>query len=137
MANDFNQKIIDEFRANEGRVGGPFEGGHLILLTTTGRLSGERRTSPLAPTRVSDGRTVVVASAGGAPGNPAWFHNLVAHPGVTVEDGTRTYAATATVLTGEDRDRVFAELAAANQGWADYQARTTRTIPVVVLHETA
>ncbi|MFI5938312.1 nitroreductase family deazaflavin-dependent oxidoreductase [Actinoplanes sp. NPDC051494] len=137
MANDYNQKIIDEFRSNEGRVGGPFEGARLILLTTTGRRSGEQRTSPLGRVRTGDGRTFVIASAAGADTHPAWYHNLVADPRVTVEDGTRTYAATATVLTGDERDKVFAEAAAANPGWAEYQAGTARIIPVVALQETA
>ncbi|MFF2806123.1 nitroreductase/quinone reductase family protein [Streptomyces sp. NPDC058000] len=132
MPHDFNQQVIDEFRANAGRVGGPFEGGRLILLTTTGARTGTRHTTPVG--YLPDGeRILVIASAGGAPHHPDWFHNLLAHPRATVEDGVFTYEAAAEVLTGEERDRVFARAVEANPGWADYQAKTRRTIPVVAL----
>ncbi|MGW5117940.1 nitroreductase/quinone reductase family protein [Streptomyces noursei] len=132
MPHDFNQQVIDEFRANAGRVGGPFEGGRLILLTTTGARSGTRHTTPVG--YLPDGeRILVIASAGGAPHHPDWFHNLRAHPRVTVETGVFTYEAVAEVLVGEERDRVFARAVDANPGWADYQAKTRRTIPVVAL----
>jgi deazaflavin-dependent oxidoreductase (nitroreductase family) len=132
MPNDFNQQIIDEFRANNGRVGGPFEGGRLILLTTSGARSGAPHTNPVAYLPDGD-RILVIASAGGAPRHPDWFHNLVADPRVTVEDGTFTYDAEATVLHGDERDNVFARAAEANPGWAGYQAKTTRILPVVAL----
>ena len=132
MPNDFNQHVIDEFRAENGRVGGPFEGGRLILLTTKGARSGALHTNPVAYLPDGD-RILIIASAGGAPTHPDWFHNLVANPRVTVEDGTFTYDAEATVLPGDERDRVFARAAEANPGWSDYQAKTTRTIPVVAL----
>ncbi|GAA3129432.1 nitroreductase/quinone reductase family protein [Streptosporangium carneum] len=133
MPNDFNQQIIKEFRANRGLVGGPFEGGRLLLLTTTGARSGARHTTPLG--YLPDGaRKLVIASAGGSPANPAWYHNLLADPRVTVEDGIFTYQAEAVVLRGEERDLAFARAVETDQGWADYQARANRVIPVVALH---
>ncbi|GGU50529.1 cation-binding protein [Streptomyces albospinus] len=133
MPNLFNQQVIDEFRANRGRVGGPFEGGRLILLTTTGARSGARHTTPVAYLPDGGERILVIASAGGAPHHPDWFHNLLAHPRVTVEDGVFTYEAEAVVLQGEERDRVFARAAEANPGWAAYQENTSRVLPVVAL----
>jgi deazaflavin-dependent oxidoreductase (nitroreductase family) len=130
---DWNRKIIEEFRANAGQVSGPFEGARLLLLTTVGARSGAPHTVPLAYLPDGGDRTLVIASAGGAPRHPAWFHNLVANPRVRVEDGVFTYDADAVVLTGDERDRVFARAAEANPGWADYQAETTRVIPVVAL----
>ncbi|MER6915097.1 nitroreductase/quinone reductase family protein [Streptomyces sp. NPDC000594] len=135
MPHDFNQQVIDEFRANAGRVGGPFEGARLLLLTTTGARTGAPHTTPLGMLPDGAGRTLVIASAAGAPRHPAWYHNLVAHPQVTVETGVFTYDAEAVVLTGEERDRAFARAVEADQGWADYQARTDRTLPVVALEE--
>jgi deazaflavin-dependent oxidoreductase (nitroreductase family) len=130
--NNFNQKIIEEFRANGGKVGGPFEGGNILLLTTTGAKSGQPRISPLAYS--TDGDTIVViASKGGAPTNPDWFYNLVANPIVTVERGTEQFQARATVPEGEDRDRLFSQVSAQMPGFAEYQRNTTRKIPVVVL----
>ncbi|MFC4059568.1 nitroreductase/quinone reductase family protein [Planomonospora corallina] len=134
MPNDFNQKIIDEFRANRGQVGGPFEGGRLILLTTTGARSGAPHTTPVGYLPDGD-RILIIASAGGSPKDPDWFRNLVAHPRVTVEDGVFTYEAEATVLEGDERDRLFARAAEADPGWAEYQAGTERVIPVVALKE--
>ncbi|GAA2423573.1 nitroreductase/quinone reductase family protein [Streptomyces macrosporus] len=134
MPNDFNQWVIDEFRANDGRVGGPFEGGRLILLTTVGARSKAPHTTPLG--YLPDGeRILVVASAGGAPKHPDWFHNLVANPRVTVEDGVFTYEAEATVLEGAERDRLFARAVEADPGWAEYQERAGRVLPVVALRE--
>lgn len=130
---DFNQQIIDEFRANAGRVGGPFEGARLLLLTTTGASSGARHTTPLAYLPDGAERVLVIASAGGSDKHPDWFHNLVANPQVTVEVGSFTYEAKADVLTGAERDRLFARAAEANPGWAAYQAKTDRVIPVVAL----
>ncbi|MGJ6966682.1 nitroreductase/quinone reductase family protein [Streptosporangium sp. G11] len=133
MPIEFNQQVIEEFRASGGRVGGPFEGARLLLLTTVGARSGARRTTPLGYLPDGGERVLVIASAGGAPNHPAWFHNLVANPLVTVEDGIFTYEARAVVLEGAERDRVFARAAEADPGWADYQAKTTRVIPVVAL----
>ncbi len=134
MPNDFNQQIIDEFRANAGRVGGPFEGARLILLTTTGARSGAPHTTPVGYLPDGGERILVIASAGGADRHPDWFHNLVADPIVTVEDGAFTYPARAEVLTGAERDGIFARAVEADPGWAEYQARTDRVIPVVALH---
>ncbi|MGK5681705.1 nitroreductase family deazaflavin-dependent oxidoreductase [Actinoplanes sp. URMC 104] len=133
MPNPFNQQIIDEFRANGGRVGGPFAGSDLILLTTRGARSGKLHTTPLGFLPDGPGRILVIASAGGGPADPDWFHNLRATPRVTVETGTETYEAVAAPLTGAARDAAFARAAAGNPGWSDYQARTRRTIPVVAL----
>lgn len=132
MPNDFNTSIIDEFRANRGRVGGWFEGARLLLLTTTGARSGRPHTTPLGYLPDGD-RALVIASAGGAPRHPAWYHNLRANPVATVEDGIFTYEARATVLTGEERDRLFARAVEQEQGWADYQDQAGRILPVVAL----
>nr|WP_221380984.1 nitroreductase family deazaflavin-dependent oxidoreductase [Actinoplanes polyasparticus] len=132
MPNPFNQQIIDEFRANDGRVGGPFAGSELILLTTRGARSGNAHTTPLGVLPDGD-RILVIASAAGAPQHPDWFHNVRKHPRVTVETGSETYEATAVPLAGEERDQAFARAAADDPGWADYQAKTARTIPVVAL----
>jgi deazaflavin-dependent oxidoreductase (nitroreductase family) len=129
---DWNSKVIEEFRANEGRVGGRFDGAPMLLLTTTGRRSGERRTNPMMYLPDGD-RLLVFASKGGAPTNPDWYRNLVANPGVTVEVGTQTYPAQAVVLTGEERDRYYAEQSARYPGFAEYQRNTDRVIPVVAL----
>ncbi|MGI3226255.1 nitroreductase/quinone reductase family protein [Streptomyces sp. GTA36] len=135
MPNDFNQQVIEEFRANAGQVGGYFEGARLILLTTTGARSGKRHTTPLAYYPDGGASVLVIASAAGAPTHPAWFHNLLAHPQVTVETGVFTYEATAEALAGPERDNAFARLVEAEPGWADYQSKTTRVILVVALHE--
>ena len=130
--NDFNEKLIAEFRANGGKVSGMFAGRPMLLLTTTGAKSGLKRTTPLVHTRDGD-RIVVIASKGGAPTNPAWYHNLVANPTVTVELGTEKFPAKATVVTGAERDRLFAAQAALMPAFAEYETKTTRQIPVVVL----
>ena len=129
---DWNSKVIEEFRANEGRVGGGFTGAPMLLLTTTGRRSGERRTNPMM--YLADGdRLLVFASKGGAPTHPDWYRNLVANPRVTVEVATETYPAKAVVVTGEERDRLYAEQSARYPGFGDYQRKTDRVIPVVAL----
>ena len=130
--NDFNRAVIEEFRANDGRVGGQFEGSSVLLLTTTGAKTGERRTTPVV--YMPDGaRTVIFASKAGAPTNPAWFHNLLAHPSVTVEVGSETFDATAVVITGEERDRLFDRQAGRYPQFAEYARKTTRQIPVIAL----
>jgi deazaflavin-dependent oxidoreductase (nitroreductase family) len=129
---DWNSKIIEEFRAHEGRVGGNFEGAPVLLLHTTGARSGVERINPMMYLDL-DGHRYVFASKAGADTNPDWFHNLVAHPGVVVEVGTETYAATAVPVTGEERDRIYAEQAARYPGFAEYEAKTSRVIPVVEL----
>jgi deazaflavin-dependent oxidoreductase (nitroreductase family) len=132
MPTDFNASIIEEFRANDGKVGGMFEGATLALLTTTGARTGQPRTSPVGWVAV-DGETVVVASAGGSPANPAWYHNLRAHPQVTVEVGTETFPADAHVTVGSERAELWEKVVAVAPGFGDYQKATTREIPVVVL----
>ncbi|MBO8199576.1 nitroreductase family deazaflavin-dependent oxidoreductase [Streptomyces smyrnaeus] len=130
---DFNRAVVEEFRANSGRVGGPFAGGDLLLLTTRGARSGREQTSPLGFVRDEDGRLVVVASAGGAPHNPAWYHNLLAHPMVRVEVGEDAFGAVAVPAEGAERERLFARVVRQQPGYADYQARTDRPLPVVRL----
>ncbi|MFI6621475.1 nitroreductase/quinone reductase family protein [Streptomyces sp. NPDC050528] len=137
MPNDFNQPIIDEFRANRGRMSGYFEGARLLLLTTTGARTGTPHTTPVGYLPDNGDRVLVIASAAGSARHPDWFHNLVAHPQVTVESGSFTYEARAVVLTGEERDEVFARAVEADPGWAAYQEKTTRVIPVVALHSLA
>jgi len=134
--NDFNRSIIDEFRANDGKVGGPFEGAPMLLLTTTGAKSGQARTVPVVYLPDGD-RYIVFASKAGAPTHPDWYHNLVANPTATVEVGNDRYEANATVLTGEERDRLYARQAELYPGFADYQKKTKRTIPVVALERVA
>jgi deazaflavin-dependent oxidoreductase (nitroreductase family) len=129
---DWNTQVIEQFRANGGKVGGQFEGAPLLLLTTTGANSGTRRVNPMMYLAEGD-RLFVFASKAGAPTNPDWYHNLVAHPDASVELGPDTYDVTATVLKGAERDRVFAEQARRYPGFAEYQAGTERTIPVVAL----
>ena len=130
---DWNAGIIDEFRAHGGAVGGQFEGAPLLLLTTVGRRSGVRRTSPMMYLDDGAGRWLVFASKAGLPTHPDWFLNLQANPEVTVEIGTRTVPATAVVLEGADRDHWFAEQARRYPGFAEYQAKTDREIPLVFL----
>ncbi|MGW4874545.1 nitroreductase/quinone reductase family protein [Streptomyces chartreusis] len=137
MPTDFNQQVIEEFRANKGRVGGYFEGARLLLLTTTGARTGRPRTTPVGYLPDSDDRVLIIASAAGAPRHPAWFHNLVANPRVTVESGAFTYEARAVVLEGKERDRIFARAVEADPGWAAYQEKTERVIPVIALHSLA
>ena len=129
---DFNARIVDEFRANEGRVGGPFEGTPLLLLSHTGARSGRTRVNPLAYQR-DGGGYVVFASKAGAPTNPDWYHNLRAHPNVTIEVGTETIDVLASEATGEERERLFRAQAERLPQFADYQRRTERAIPVIVL----
>lgn len=132
MPMSFNQSVIDEFRANGGKVGGPFEGGDLLLLTTTGATSGAEHTVPLGYVR--DGNLLlIVGSAGGAPRHPDWYHNLLAHPMVRVEIGTEVFGAVAVPAEGTRRDRLFEHVVRAAPGYADYQTHTTRTLPVVAL----
>jgi deazaflavin-dependent oxidoreductase (nitroreductase family) len=130
--NAFNRGIIEEFRANQGKVGGMFEGRPMMLLTTTGAKSGRRFVSPLVYLQDGD-RMVIFATKAGAPTNPDWYHNLVANPQVTVEVGTETYEAKALVLTGAERDRLYAEQVKRIPQFGTYQENTTRVIPVVAL----
>jgi deazaflavin-dependent oxidoreductase (nitroreductase family) len=129
---DFNAQIIDEFRANEGRVSGMFDGMTLLILHSTGAKSGESRIHPLVY-HGEDGRYLIFASKGGAPTNPAWYHNLKAHPDARIEVGTETLDVSASELAGEERDQVFREQAARAPQFADYEKNTDRTIPVIAL----
>jgi deazaflavin-dependent oxidoreductase (nitroreductase family) len=129
----FNRNLIDHFRANSGEIKeGMFKGAPIVLLTTKGARSGATYTTPLVYTRDGE-RLVIIASKGGAPTNPAWFHNLVANPDVTIEVGPEKYEAKAVVAEGEERDRLFDAQAALMPNFAEYQKNTTRLIPVVVL----
>ncbi|MFI6921284.1 nitroreductase/quinone reductase family protein [Nonomuraea spiralis] len=130
---DFNKQVIEEFRANNGQVGGPFEGARLLLLTTTGARSGRPHTVPLGYLPDGGERMLVIASAGGAPHDPHWYRNLRADPRATVESGVFVFDVEAEILEGAERDAAFARAVESDPGWADYQARTARTIPVVAL----
>jgi deazaflavin-dependent oxidoreductase (nitroreductase family) len=129
---DWNTKVIEEFRANAGKVGGQFEGAPVLLLTTTGAKTNQTRVNPMMYLAEGD-KVYVFASKAGAPTNPDWYHNLVAHPRVTVEMGPDTFDATATVVKGSERDRIYAEQASRYPGFAEYQANTNRVIPVVAV----
>ncbi|MEU4573840.1 nitroreductase family deazaflavin-dependent oxidoreductase [Nonomuraea sp. ATR24] len=133
MANDFNQQVIDEFRANGGRVGGYFEGSDLVLLTTTGAKSGKPTTTPVMYLKDGD-RYVIIASNAGADHHPAWYHNLRANPVATAEIGTETFEVKAEFVEGAERDELYARMVAVAATFAEYEARTTRRIPVVALH---
>jgi len=130
--NDYNRQLIEEFRANRSKSGGPFEGRPLLLLTTTGAKSGQRRTTPMM--YVPDGdRLLVIASNAGAPAHPDWYYNLVAHPEVTVEVGTETYDATAVVTQGAERDQLWTSIVDKYPFFTEHQAKITRQIPVIAL----
>ena len=130
--NDWNAKIIEEFRTNEGKVGGDFEGAPLLLLHTTGAKSGRSHVTPLMYLP-DEGRYVVFASKGGAPEHPDWFHNVVSNPDVTIEVGTSTMPARAEVISGPARDELYARQVERRPQFGDYERRTSRTIPVVAL----
>jgi deazaflavin-dependent oxidoreductase (nitroreductase family) len=130
---DFNKNLIADLRANAGQAtSGPFRGGSVLILTTTGAKSGETRENPLAYTRGGD-NYVVIASKGGAPTNPAWFHNLVANPDAKIEVLGEMIPVHARVAEGEEHQRLYDAQAKVMPGFAEYQTRTTRKIPVVVL----
>lgn len=129
----FNERVIQDFRAHNGQItSGPFAGRSLLLLTTRGAKTGDERTSPLAYSRDGD-RFVVIASKGGAPTNPAWYHNVRTHPEVTVELGPENFRARAKVASEPERRRLYDQHAAKMPAFADYEKKTTRKIPVVVL----
>ena len=134
----WNQQIIDEFRANDGRVGGPFEGRTLLLLHHRGAKTGTERINPLAYQRLSDDSVAVFASKGGAPTNPDWYHNLLANPDVTVEIGTETVPTRARVADRKERELIFERQKRDWPGFAEYEEKTKgiRDIPVVVLEKT-
>ena len=130
--NDWNQKVIDEFRSNSGNVGGQLAGAPLLLLTSTGAKTGQKHTTPMM--YLADGdRLVVFASKAGAPTNPAWYHNLSAHSRASVEVGTQSFEVDAEVAGREERDRLHAIHCERYPGFAEYQEKTTRVIPVDIL----
>jgi deazaflavin-dependent oxidoreductase (nitroreductase family) len=129
---DWNKGIIEEFRANDGRLGGQFEGGPVLLLHTTGAKSGADRVSPMMYLD-HEGHLYVFASKAGADSHPDWFRNLTANPDVRVELGTDTFDAVATALERSERDRIYAIQVERAPGFGEYQEKTTRVIPVVEL----
>jgi deazaflavin-dependent oxidoreductase (nitroreductase family) len=130
--NAFNKSIIEEFRANDGKVGGQFAGANLLLLTTTGAKSGRPRVNPLAYFRIG-GKLIIIGSFAGAPVSPAWVHNLRANPRARVEAGTDAFDVTARELPPAEREELFAKVAAAAPGFAEYQSKTSRVIPLFEL----
>ena len=129
---DWNTRVITEFRANGGKVGGQFEGANMILVHNYGAKSGTERVSPMVYFPDGD-RMLIVASKAGAPTNPDWYHNLKARPEVTVEVGTETFPVVAEELPGPERDEKWVEITAVAPGFAEYQEKTSRTIPVLAL----
>ncbi len=130
--NDWNKKVIEEFRANGGKVGGTFENMTLLLLNTTGAKSGLKRVNPVA--YIKDGeRYVVAASKAGAPTHPDWYHNLDANPEITVEVGDQKFPALATVASEPERTELYGKMSAKYPGFAEYEHKTTRVIPIVLL----
>jgi len=131
-SNNWNKNIIEEFRANGGKVGGRFADRTLLLLHTTGAKSRQERINPVAYTKDGD-RLVVIASKGGAPTNPDWYYNIIANPQVTVEVGTDQFEAEAVIPAEPERTRLYDQMAAVMPGFAEYQRKTMRQIPVIVL----
>ncbi|OMC38149.1 deazaflavin-dependent nitroreductase [Mycobacterium sp. GA-1841] len=129
---DFNRNVVEEFRANGGKVGGPFEGGTLLLLHTKGAKSGQSRLSPLAYLDV-DGKVLIVGSYAGGPKDPAWVHNLRAHPQARIEVGTDAYDVTARELPADERDATYPKIVERAPVFAEYQSKTTRAIPLFEL----
>ncbi|GAC1454463.1 MAG: nitroreductase family deazaflavin-dependent oxidoreductase [Ktedonobacteraceae bacterium] len=130
--NDWNQQIIEEFHANGGKVGGQFAGASLLLLHTRGAKSNQPRINPLVYFKDGD-KYVIIASKGGAPTNPDWYHNILAHPDVTLEVGTEQFRAHAKVPERQERDRIFADVAKQAPGFGEYQKNSPRVIPVILL----
>jgi deazaflavin-dependent oxidoreductase (nitroreductase family) len=134
--NEFNRMLIEEFRANGGKTTGPFANSPLLLLTTTGAKSGQQRTNPLVYSRDGD-RIVIIASKGGAPTSPDWYHNLLANPEAIVEIGAERFPVRATVAEGDERDRLYKQQADQMPNFHEYQRNTSRRIPVVILERVA
>jgi deazaflavin-dependent oxidoreductase (nitroreductase family) len=128
----FNKSIVDEFRSNDGNVGGPFEGATLLLLTSTGAKSGQPRLAPLAYLTI-DGKMIIIGSKAGADTNPDWVHNLRANPRAHIEVGTDAYDVVARELPSEERDETYPKVVAAAPGFGEYQAKTSRVIPLFEL----
>lgn len=133
MSDDYNRQIIEEFRANGGRVGGPWEGWPLILVHHIGAKSGVERVTPLGCFPQEDGRFVIVASSGGSPSHPAWYHNLKAHPRILVEVGGETFPVLAEEVEGTARAELWPQLAAQAPQLDEHQAKVARQIPVIML----
>jgi deazaflavin-dependent oxidoreductase (nitroreductase family) len=129
---DYNRAVIEEFRANGGRVGGPYEGAPLLLLTTTGARSGRPHTTPLMYLEDGD-RVIVFATKAGAPTHPDWYFNLRANPVVRVELGPESFEARASEASGAEREDLFARMAEEREQFGEYAAKTTRKIPVIAL----
>jgi deazaflavin-dependent oxidoreductase (nitroreductase family) len=132
---DWNEKIIEEFRTNEGRVGGPFEGHPILLLHHRGARTGTERVNPLAYQPLEKGSVAVFGSKGGAPTHPDWYFNLKANPDVTAEIGTGTITARARVAAGDERERIWTKQKELMPGFAQYEKGTTRVIPVIILEK--
>ena len=130
--NEFNRGIIEQFRANDGKVGPPFEGAPLLILHSTGAKSGKDRLAPIVFQAVGDD-WAVFASKAGAPDNPDWYHNLVANPAAKIELGTEDVDVTARVLEGDERSEIWEKQKQLMPGFAEYEAKTDRVIPVVLL----
>lgn len=133
---DFNEQVIEEFRANGGAVGGPFEGAPMILIHHIGAKSGTVRVTPLVYFPDGD-RIVIMASKGGAPTNPDWYHNLVVNPRIDVEVGSETFAVDVAEVEGEERQALWRRVVAAMPGFGEYEKQTTRQIPVMSLTRAA
>ena len=133
MVQDWNVKIVEEFRNNEGRVGGRFEGRPLLLLHHRGAKSGVERVNPLAAQDLGNGSWAVFGSKGGAPSNPDWYYNLLANPRAKIEVGTDTKEVIAHEAKGEERERIWSKQKELMPGFADYEKKTDREIPVMVL----
>jgi deazaflavin-dependent oxidoreductase (nitroreductase family) len=132
--NAFNKNIVDEFRANGGKVGGPFEGMTLLLLTSTGAKSGQPRLAPLAYLTI-DSKMIIIGSKAGADTNPDWVHNLRANPRASIEVGTEAYDVTARELPPEERDETYPKVVGLAPGFGDYQSKTSRVIPLFELQK--
>jgi deazaflavin-dependent oxidoreductase (nitroreductase family) len=133
MPTDFTERVIAEFRANHGRVGGELAGTPIILIHHTGAKSGIERVTPVAYTSQPDGRFIIVASNGGAPTHPAWYHNLRARPTIEIELGTETFTVLAEEVQGAERAQLWPKLVAASPAVGEFQAKTKREIPVLTL----
>lgn len=131
--NNWNQAVINEFRANAGKVGGNFAGSTILLLHTIGAKSGQERINPVV-CMAQDGRYIIFASKAGAPTHPDWYHNLSANPLVTVEFGAETFQAQAVIAPEPERTALFKKMVETNPGFGEYQAKTTRVIPVIILN---
>jgi deazaflavin-dependent oxidoreductase (nitroreductase family) len=130
--NEVNRRVTAEFHAHAGKVGGPFEGTDILILTTTGAKSGQTRWNPLAYTRDGN-RYIIVASKAGAPAHPDWYYNLLRYPSVSIEVGAENVLVDASVATGAERDRLFAQHAKRMPRFREYERSTSRELPVVIL----